>query len=399
MTHQTDILIIGGGIAGLALAAVLGRAGISVRIVDPKPPQALKKTRGTGRTVALMQSSVALIKKTGIWEKVMPYAAPLKTMRLIDISVPGLDPVQSDFEAHDLGLEQYGYNIPNTLLRAALYERVQALETVTMHTDTLKMYETENARVSTVLESGEKLAAFLLVGADGRNSKVREISGIKCRTRSYGQTAMTCVINHSYAHNDTSTEFHKPGGPLAFVPLPGNQSSVVWVEETEKAEALMRLNKKEFEKALDEAGQNILGALTLDTELESWPLSMLQAEELIAPRTALAAEAAHVLSPITAQGLNLSLRDVGALADIIIHGMLSGIDPGSKILLESYARCRMTDIKTRVLGVDGMNRIVSTNMGALKNIRRLGLKAVERVMPLKRFAMRHGLAPKMHTVG
>lgn len=395
--NKTDILIIGGGIAGLTLAALLGKAGIRVDLVSNFKPDKKTKAKPTGRTVALMQSSLNVIKATGAWDQIEPNANPMQMMRIIDSSAAAQrDPVNVEFEAQDIGFDEFGYNIPNTALLMALYETVTKIKTVTMHAPkSLESYEANGSGAVAALDDSTQIAARLIVGADGAQSTVRKIAGIECWQKDYDQTAITCLINHSQSHNNTSTEFHRPAGPLAFVPLPGNQSSVVWVESTARADEIMRLKKQDFESTLQNISQGILGGMTLEAGPESWPLRSLKAKALTAPRMALVAEAAHVLSPITAQGLNLSLRDVAALAETIIDNMRLGLDPGTQTALKAYAKRRRIDIDTRVYGVNTLNQMVSHDAEIVSHLRRAGLKAVDKVPVLKETAMKHGLAPGM----
>lgn len=421
---QTDIAIIGGGIAGLSLAILLGDIGIHVALVEPHPPAPFDKTERNGRTIALMENSINIIKATGIWDKIAPLSHPIETMRVIDNSIASKPPTQSDFPASDIGQDQFGYNIPNAHLRAALYERAQDITSITLHANAalkdIAPLPTNHPRdkdeyknhahssntnhnrklshyVNIILnnESGSEinLQTKLLVGADGRNSKTRELLNIADKQNPYGQTAITCIINHSNAHENISTEFHYPSGPLAIVPLPGNQSSIVWVEQDNRADDIMKLKKTDFTQMLQDKMNSILGGITLEHGPTSWPLTSIKAKTLTAPRTALIAEAAHVLSPITAQGLNLSLRDVAALAELIADNMRVGLDPGSDTLLKTYESRRRFDINTRVFGVDGMNRFVSTKSAPLKELRRAGFKAMDALPPLKTFATKQALAP------
>jgi len=403
-TCQTDILITGGGIAGLTLAAILGRADINVHVIDNFPPEPLKKTKQTGRTIALMQNSLNIIKAAGVWDQCAAFSAPLKTMRIVD------QKIDIAFDASDIEQEQFGFNVPNAILRAALYEQVQSIPSVTTHMpNALEEYKIENGHITATLKNGKTITARLLVGADGRNSLVRKIAGIKCRELKYKQHAVTGIINHSRSHNNVSTEFHHPAGPLALVPLPGlpspkrspgfaqagNRSSIVWVETPERAKELVALRETSFIEELQKQTHDILGGITLETKPESWPLGSLRAKSLSAPRMALIAEAAHVMSPITAQGLNLSLRDVAALAETIADAMRLGLEPGNETTLKNYESRRRIDITTRILGVDGMNRIVSNDIPALQALRRAGFKTMDRLPSLKKFAMRAGLAPQI----
>ena len=396
MAINNDITIIGGGIAGLTLAILLGQIEIDVHLVEPRPPGPLKGTRPTSRTIALMESSLNIIKAANIWDQIEQYANPLQAMRIIDDSKPGATIIDKEFPAQEIDMEQFGFNIPNAILRAALYETAQNTPNITLHTaDSLSNYETSKQNTQITLESGTKITSKLIIGADGRNSLVRKTAGIKEQNKIYDQSAITCLINHSQSHNNTATEFHRPSGPLAFVPLPGNQCSVVWVEKTEQAKTLTALKKNEFIQALQDRSNNILGGITLEDGPECWPLSSIKAKSLTAERTALIAEAAHVMSPITAQGLNLSLRDVAALAETIADAIRLGLDPGTQTILNKYGRRRRIDVNTRVFGVDGMNQIVSNNTGTIKSLRRQGLKTATALPPLKRFAMQTGLAPQI----
>lgn len=392
-----DLVIAGGGLAGLALAAILGRAGVRVDIIDPgSAPAPLAGLKASGRTVALMESSLHILRAAGIGAVIEDYGCPLENMRIVDDSRAGDDPITRDFEAHDIGLPRFGMNLPNNILRSALFETISAAKAVRFHGGrVVEHFEAEEQNILVKLDNGETLSARLLAGADGRRSAVRALAGIEIRKHEYGQSAITCVINHSRSHNNTATEFHRPGGPLAFVPMKGNQSSIVWVETTEQAEALIALPRDAFEQTLQTKSANILGGITLETSPECWPLMSLRANALQAPRTVILAEAAHVMSPITAQGLNLSLRDVAALAETVVDALRLGLDPGSSAAVRGFERRRVPDVLSRVTWVDLLNRVVSNDSEPVKDLRRAGLKAVSRIAPLRHAAMRYGLAPSI----
>jgi 2-octaprenyl-6-methoxyphenol hydroxylase len=393
---QTDILISGGGLAGLTLGLLLAQAGLKATIIEPFPPSALKDVKPSGRTVALMNGSLNVVRACdGVWDMLEALSCPMAGMRIRDISRAVKEPVELDFPARDIGLAQFGYNIPNGQLRAALYARAAAHENITIINAKLVDYQVNSTGVEANLEDGVRVQARMIVGADGRGSKVRDIAQIDSSRKAYDQAAMTFVINHSHSHGNVSTEFHKPHGPLALVPLPGNQSSVVWVESKTRAEELMALSKGDFEQALMDKTDSILGGVTLETARESWPLCTIKAKALTAPRMALIAEAAHVMSPITAQGLNLSLRDVAALAESVVDAARLGVDIGAGSVLKSYEKRRGLDIETRVFGVDHMNRMVSSEAKVMKDLRRLGLKTLEAVPAIKTLSMHVGLAPQM----
>ncbi|MBL4804838.1 MAG: FAD-dependent monooxygenase [Alphaproteobacteria bacterium] len=394
-TKQADIVIIGAGAAGATLAVLLGQVGFDVALVDPHPPESFKKTETTGRTVALIGSSVQILKATGIWDKLEPLSCPLQTMKIMDVSKGGSEPVAVEFDAQDINHDEFGFNIPNAPLRAALFERVKALKNIKFIEGRFHDYKTDGHSTKVRLDTGDVIQARLLVGADGKNSAVRHFAGIGTRRHDYDQTAITCIINHSRSHQNISTEFHTPAGPTAIVPMPGNQSSIVWVETHEKAEALLHLKKQEFEQALQRQIHDVLGGITLEKGPEGWPLETTKAKDIIAPRLALVAEAAHALPPITAQGLNLSLRDVATLAEILTDKARLGIDIGTQPVLAAYKKRRHLDIDTRVAGVDILNRFVANDIAPIIGARRAGLKTLESVYPLKMLAMRVGLSPRI----
>lgn len=393
---KTEVLIIGGGIAGLTLAALLGGAGLEVCLVDAAPPAPDKTPPLSARTVALMQTSLNVLRQAGIGDSDAAFGTPLKTMRIIDDSAAGAAPVTLSFDAEEIGMEAFGTNIPNDVLRTALLNRLKTMGTVTLCCPgRLQSYSAQGQTVTATLEDGRIVTAALIVGMDGAQSRVRQIAGIEASSHDYGQTAMTCLIDHSRPHGFTSTEFHRPGGPFTLVPMPGNRCSVVWVEKADDAKNFLALRRQDFEKALQERSRDLVGRIALASNPESWPLKKLSARRLTAPRVALAAEAAHVLSPIGAQGLNLSLRDVAVLAETLADAARRGEDIGGPLVLDAYAGRRRPDIVTRAGGIDAMNRIVSNNVVFLRGLRRTGLRALDAIPPLRSLAMHQGLAPAM----
>ncbi len=393
-TQTTDILISGGGTPGLALALLLGRAGLAVTVLEPYPAPPLKGLAPEGRTSALMQGSLNILKATGGWEIVRPYAAPLETLRIIDDSA-GLDakPVQTDFTAAEIGLDAFGMNVPNNILRAALAAETRRVKTIRVIAAGLEEITLSDGHISATLDNGDTITAALLAGADGRASPTREAAGITVKTRDHGQRAITCLIEHDEPHDRISTEFHRPSGPFTLVPLPGRMSSVVWVEYADDAETFMGLSAHAFQRALQDRTRGALGTVQVTTPPQSWPLKSLVASTLTAPRIALIAEAAHVLHPIGAQGLNLSLRDVAALAEIIVDQARLGLDPGSGSALKQYEARRRADIGSRASGTNSLNRLVSNDLSLLRHLRHAGLRMLDNVTPFKTLAMREGLAP------
>lgn len=397
---KTEVLIIGGGVGGLALAGLLGQAGVDITVVEPRKFPIPEGTEHYGRTAALMGGSVNILKALGLWEEIQARTAPLRVMRIIDDSNPAIEPVQIDFPASEIGLKEFGHNVPNMMLHDMLYQKIIRIKNVQI-IDGVKLdnFEIKNNQVSATLDNGGTIQANLIVGADGRNSIVRRIAGIKTRENIYNQSAITCLIEHTKPHENISTEHHRAGGPFTTVPMPDKDgkyfSSVVWVEKTQDSDAYMHMDKTTMQNALKIRSRGALGDIKLASHPESWPLKGVIAQDITAPRLALIAEAAHVMSPIGAQGLNLSLRDVATLSETLIDALRLGEDIGGELVLARYAKRRNLDMSSRFNGVDTYNRIVSNNIGLLRGLRRAGLKTLKNIPAFKHLAMQQGLSPMM----
>jgi 2-octaprenyl-6-methoxyphenol hydroxylase len=393
-TVKTDILIIGGGAPGLALAALLAPLGLDVAVVDAAPFTGLRDVKQDARTAALMQGSVRILRAAGAWDACAPHGADLRTLRIVDENGRRGAAVTADFRASEIGLDAFAVNMPNAILRAALCDRARAIKNITLLPGRRLADFTAGTRVCATLDDGTTIDAALIVGADGRESTVRAIAGIDSRTQEFGQSAITCLIEHNRPHDNISTEFHRPSGPFTLVPLPGKTSSVVWVEHTADADALMTVSRPSFMQALQDRTRDALGAVRMVAGPSCWPLIGLRAVRLTAPRVALIAEAAHVLHPLGAQGLNLSLRDTAALAETIADAARLGLDIGSSVTLAAYEKRRVADVDGRVYGTEGFNSIVSNNKSAIHGLRRAGLRLVSGIGPLRTLAMQQGLAPQ-----
>ncbi len=392
---DTDILISGGGVAGLTAAAAFGSAGFSVVCVDPSPPVTAADDDGADlRTTAFLHPSIPVLQAAGLWARLEPHAAALQVMRIIDAGGAEPEPrIIKDFDAADLSDLPFGWNLPNWLLRREMVARLAELPNVDFRpgtaTQSLLARETE-ALVG--LSDGTKLRARLVIGADGRNSTVRQALGIPVETIRYGQKALAFVVTHPVPHNNVSTEIHRSGGPFTLVPLPDREgkpcSAVVWMETGPEVARLQALPQPEFEAAMNLRSCHILGPLTLASRLTAWPIISQIADRMAGERTALIAEAAHVVPPIGAQGLNMSLADLRVLLDL---AQAAPDQIGSAAMLDRYHRSRHWEVQARLRGIDVLNRASMMGAQGLRDLRATALNALYSVAPVRKTLMRAGL--------
>jgi 2-octaprenyl-6-methoxyphenol hydroxylase len=381
MREDTDILICGGGIAGLTAAVVLARQGWRVICADPMPGP-----RDDQRTTAILRPGQALLDQAGLWDRLAPLATPLRVMRITDASGP---PVSRDFDAADLGDGPFGWNLPNAALHATL---TAALPPGTLRAAAFDQMLVRDDAALVRLSDGTRLAARLVIGADGRHSAVRQAAGIGARTIRYGQKALVFTVTHGAPHDNISTEVHRTGGPFTLVPLPdgadgGPRSSVVWMDSADHVDHLAALTDADFSAAATERSAEVLGPLTITGPRQVWPIIAQHAHRLTAARSLLMAEAAHVLPPIGAQGLNLSLKDLSVLAGLLIPGG----DPGAPGILSAYARARAPDLALRLTGIGLLNRASMAGAAPLTALRARAMTALHDIPPVRRALMRLGL--------
>ena len=387
----SNAVVAGAGPAGLTAAAALARAGVdTVLFAGPT----FGKRPSDARTTALMLGAVRLLERFGIWPELQARAAPLRRLRLVDRTDWSIRAPEVEFDAGEIDEEAFGWNIANDDLIARLTELCKdedRLEIVLEHVSEIQ--QTQGAiRIdgggATVRE------ARLLTGADGRSSLCRKAAGIKVSEWSYPQTAIACTFAHEKPHRDTSVEFHTSEGPCTLVPMPGERSSLVWVTSPEHAERLSALPDATFATHLSEATVGHLGALSEVSERACFPIGGMTARSFAQRRTALVGEAAHVLPPIGAQGLNLGMRDAALIAELAGDAVSAGQDPGGGDVLAEYDRRRRLDIVPRTAAVDLLNRSLFSGMLPLHGLRGLGLFMLDTVGPLRRAVMREGMEPQ-----
>ena len=396
MTIQTcDILISGGGIAGLSAAAAFGTAGFDVICVDPTPPVTSREADGADmRSTAMLQPARAMLEAAGIWNHLAPHAAPLQVMRIVDAG--GTEPearIVKDFDASDISDLPFGWNFPNYVLRREMLAQLEALPNVDFRagTGTTALF-TRSKMAKVTLSDGSKIQTKLVIAADGRNSPMRRAAGITVTTKRYGQKALAFAVTHPIRHNNVSTEIHRTGGPFTLVPLPDFDgmpcSAVVWMDEGPKSKARLDMDINAFNDEMSVRSCHHFGPLTLASKRSIWPIISQTASALSAQRVALIAEAAHVVPPIGAQGLNMSLRDMAALLELAV-ARPEGL--GDAEMLMAYDKARMSDIKLRVRGIDLLNRASQASSPAMRDMRAMGLNALYSMGPVRKTLMQMGL--------
>jgi 2-octaprenyl-6-methoxyphenol hydroxylase len=386
-----DAVVIGGGPTGLAAAIALAQTGVRTALIARRAPYA------DNRTTALLGGSVDFLQGLEVWPRCSDNAAELRVMRLVDDTGRLIRAPEVRFSCEEIGLDVFGYNIENRHLVSALEERAAALANLTRFDDEAAAISPENEVVAISLGNGGSLSARLVIGADGRQSLCREAAGIAVHRRELNQAALTFNVSHSRPHRNISTEFHTPQGPCVFVPLPGDRSSVVWVSGSKEGERLKALSDEELSQAAETQSHSILGRLKVEPGRHLFPLAIEQPRQFAKARIALVGEAAHVLPPIGAQGLNMGLRDAADIADVVRDALASGEDPGAPAVLNRYASARRADVVTRTFAIDIANRSLLSAILPMQSLRAAGLHLIGAVGPLRRLAMREGLAPSWRT--
>jgi 2-octaprenyl-6-methoxyphenol hydroxylase len=385
---STAAAVIGGGPAGLVAALALAHFDVPTVLVARRPAHV------DNRTTALMGPSVAALEALGVWPRCRAHAAPLRVMRIADDTARLWRAPEVRFEAAEIGLEAFAWNIENTHLIAALWERAAAMPALTAIDDEARAIDIDAAGVTVALVGGEALRCRLAIGADGRNSICRAAAGIALDIRTYPQTALTFTLAHTRPHRDISTEFHTAHGPFTLVPLPGMRSSLVCVVATEEAARLSALTGAALDAEIERRSHSILGKTRVEPGHGAFPMAIATASEFAANRVALVGEAAHLFPPIGAQGFNLGLRDATTIAEIAGGIHRAGGDIGAADATDECDRRRRADIRSRTVAVDLLNRSLLSDFLAVQGLRGLGLYVIDRIGPLRRTVMREGVAPR-----
>lgn len=390
MKTESDILIVGGGLNGPTLALALASAGLRVSVIDARPAPARAMPDFDGRAYALALASVRVFQALGVWPAMRDHAQPLNGIRTSQAQ-PGqpAHPLFLGFDGAEIEEGVMGQMLEDRFLYAGLSQALDAAPGITRLNGRRVVGQATDAQGAQVtLEGGQTLTARLIVGCDGRDSAVAQRAGIKRWGWEYGQTALVCAVQHDKPHGGIAHQVFLPNGPLAILPLPGNRSSIVWSESSAQAASIAKLSDEDFLQVLRPRFGRFLGDITLAGARHAYPLRLTVAEDFIAPRLALVGDAAHGVHPIAGQGLNLGLRDVAALAEVLIDAHRRGEDFAALDVLERYQEWRRFDTVRLALGMDMVNRLFSNGNPVLGAIRGLGLGAVNALPHLRRLFIR-----------
>ena len=385
---KTDILIAGGGLVGGTLACALASAGFAVVVVDQQAPRDGLEASFDGRASAIALTSKHVLDQLGLWAPIASDTQAINDIRVTD----GDSPLFLHYDHDDIGAEAFGYMVENRSIRKALHGRIGELANLTLRAPArIETLDCSSSGVQATLDDGLVVKARLIIGAEGRNSPTRDHAGIALTGWSYHQTGIVCTVEHEYPHDGIAHEHFLPAGPFAILPLTGNRSSIVWTERADLSPAIMALNDDEFLAELKSRFGDFLGDVKVHGPRWAYPLSLQYADRATDTRLALAGDAAHGMHPIAGQGLNMGLRDVAALAEVLVDARRLGLDPGDALVLEKYERWRRFDNTLMLAMTDLLNRLFSNDIAPLALARNVGLAAVNKMPPVKKLFMKHAM--------
>jgi 2-octaprenyl-6-methoxyphenol hydroxylase len=387
-----DVVIAGGGLTGPTLAIALADAGLEVALCDAEPLETRLAPEFDGRASAIAAANWRLWRALGVAQRLEPDAQPIRRILVTDGPAPGPSarppsPVFLEFASDDLdvgGGEPMGWMVENRRIRQALAAALAERKVAAFAPAAVSGAVVADPACTAILADGRRLEAPLIVGAEGRRSVVREAAGIGTYGWDYGQSGVVATVRLERDHAETAYEYFLPGGPFAILPLTGRRASLVWSEHTNRAHALVDASVEAFEAHLHRRFGDVLGRPSLAGARMQFPLSLQMAERMVAPRVALVGDAAHAVHPIAGQGLNMGLKDVAALAEVIVEARRIGEDWSSELVLERYARWRRLDAAGLAVATDLFTRLFSNDHPALRLVRGAGLALVNRLAPAKK---------------
>jgi 2-octaprenyl-6-methoxyphenol hydroxylase len=390
MTPETNILIVGGGLNGPALALALSAGGLRATVVDALPRAQLEDAGFDGRAYALALASKRMLDALGLWQNVAAHSQPILDIIASDGRPgEGAAPFFLHFDHAEIEEGPMGFMVEDRFLRRALLDACDADPNVTLLFETRVTAQTVHpTHAEVALDDGRSLTARLIAGCDGRESGTARRAGIARKGHGYDQTALVCAIVHEKPHNGAAHQFFMPNGPLGILPLPGNRSSIVWAEATARAQAIARLDDAAFLEELRPRFGDFLGPIRLEGDRFTYQLKLTIADRFTADRLVLVGDAAHGMHPLAGQGLNMGLRDIAALAEILADARRRGEDIASPLVLDRYGQWRRFDTMAMAAATDGINRLFSNDNPLLRATRDLGLGLVNALPPVRRRLIR-----------
>jgi len=390
---KVDVLVAGGGMAGMTMGLALAKGGLSVAVVERQPPSTMRDATFDGRTSAIAYGSANVFEGVGVWPRLVDRAQPIQDVRVADGTLmDGPSSLFLHYDHSEIGDHPLGYILENRYIRDALLAEADVAPTFELIAPAAVAEVARESGSATVhLTDGRSVSARLVIGADGRNSPLRESAGIRVTKFDYPQTAIVCTVAHARPHNGVAVELFLPSGPFAMLPMTGQRSNVVWTEQKDLAQQMFALDDDAFLDELQRRFGDWLGDIEIEGPRFGFPLGLMHADRYTDRRLALIGDAAHVSHPIAGQGFNMGLRDVAALAESLVDAHRLGLDIGGGPVLARYERWRRFDNVLMATAMDGLNRLFSNDIGPLRLVRDLGLAAVNRLPPVKRFFMRHAM--------
>ena len=387
---DTDVIVGGGGMVGMALALALAQGGLDVVVADPMPASAALDIGFDGRVSALSYSSIRMLEALGVWDELAPGAQPILDILVTDASLGRAPaPFSLHFDHHEIG-RPMGCIAENRHIRRALHGTVARSKNISLRTPAaLVDLAADSSGITATLTGDTHIRARLAVAADGRESPMRERMGLGVIAWSYPQMGIVATVHHERPHNGTAYEHFLPSGPFAILPMTGNRASLVWTEREDLASDMLKLPEDAFNAEIARRFGAHLGATQAEGPRWSYPLRFHLARSYVKPRFALAGDAAHGIHPIAGQGLNLGFKDAAALAEVAIDAARLGLDIGGLDVLKRYERWRRFDSFTLAASTDALNRLFSNDIAPLRIARDMGMGLVDGIGPLRRFFMRH----------
>ena len=387
VADRFDTVVVGGGLIGMGLGLALARHGISVALLDPVAAEVRADPEFDGRAYAIAPGSANLLRALGVWDAVGPQAEPVRRISVADRSAGPLPPAALHFDPAEGEGETLGWILEDRFLRGALLRAIAGAPEIDHRAPAAPAGVRLTAAGAEVDLGGETLRAAAVLACDGRRSATARAAGIRYLAWAYPQTGLVSAIEHDRPHGGEAHQAFFAGGPFAQLPLPGNRSSIVWSEARARADEVAALDDAAYTAEIAERLGGRLGEVRLAGRRWVYPLGLSLATSYARPRLAVAGDAAHGVHPIAGQGLNMGLRDVAALTEVLVEATRRGEDIGALDVLGRYQRWRRFDATAMTLGMDGLNRLFSTGARPVQALRNAGLHMVARLAPARRFFM------------